>query len=406
LRYRFSLQYPKPLTEEEFDALKPLFLSGGFSRYASAMTEELEGLLAEFFGVKHAVACSSGTGAIHAALIALDLPTGSEVITTPITDVGVVLPIIYQNLIPVFADVDPTTFNLDSASVEARITPNTTAIIAVHLAGNPCPVDELRALADRHNLVLIEDCSQAHGARYKGRPAGSIGDIGIASLQQSKHMTSGEGGIIFTNNTALWERTKLSVDKGWTRFKSLRERRYEFLSLNYRYTGIQAAVVIPQMKRVGRILQQKRDLAGFLYERAKELADSVRCQRVLEGCEHAYYSFPMYVTEDEARRDALLEVLASTYGIECAYGYANPLPLYLCTAALEDPARHGRGLAYSSRRYPAGTCPVAEELLQRSFLIPFNEQFDVSDMTAIMDALAAALQGESGRPVRSEFPKK
>lgn len=396
MRYRFSLQYPKPLSAEEFEALRPLFLSGGFSRYASPVTDELERLMAEFFEVKHAVTCSSGTAAIHSALIALDLPPGSEVITTPITDVGVVLPIIYQNLIPVFADVDPTTFNLSAKSVEACVTKNTSAIIAVHLAGNPCPVEELRALADRHNIVLIEDCSQAHGARVLGRAAGSIGHIGIASLQQSKHITSGEGGVIFTNDAALWERIKLAVDKGWTRFKSLRERRYEFLSLNYRYTGIQAAVVIPQLKRVDGILQKKRDLAAFLYQRAKPLDGEVRCQRVLEGCQHSYYSFPMYITGDEARRDALLAAMASRHGVECAYGYANPLPLYLCTAALEDPVKHGRGLAYSSRRYPAGTCPAAEELLRTSFLIPFNEKFEVSDMVNIMDALATVVKDVAG----------
>jgi len=389
--YRFSLQYPKPLTNEEFEALRPLFLSGGFSRYASKVTDELEELVAKFFGVKHSVACSSGTAAIHSALIALDLPPGSEVITTPITDIGVVLPIIYQNLVPVFADVDPTTFNLSVDSVESRITKNTSAIIAVHLAGNPCPIDELLALANRHSIVLIEDCSQSHGAIYKGRPAGSIGHLGIASLQQSKHMTSGEGGVIFMNDDALWERTKLSVDKGWTRFKSLRERRYEFLSLNYRYTGIQAAAVIPQIKRIDGILGKKRKLAEYLYGRAKQLDRHVKCQRVIEGCTSSYYSFPMYVTRDMAIRDALLEHLGSKYDIECAYGYANPLPLYLCAAALEDPARHGRALAYSTRRYPKGLCPNAESLLEKSFLVPFNEMFTPDDMATIMDAVESAV---------------
>lgn len=390
--FRFSLQYPKPLTEDEFEALRPLFLSGGFSRYASTVTEELEVGLAELFGVKHAITCSSGTAAIHAALITLDLPVGSEVITTPITDVGVVLPIIYQNLIPVFADVDPTTFNLDPASVEAKITRNTSAIIAVHLAGNPAPIAELQAIARRHGIVLIEDCSQAHGAQYAGRPVGSHGDIAIASLQQSKHITSGEGGVILVNDDKVAARTRLAVDKGWQRFKSLRERRYDFLSLNYRYTGIQAAVVLPQLRRIDSILGPKRKLAAFLYKRLEQYADTLGFQRVVEGSVHSYYSFPMYVTGSMAFRDALLEYLEKELAMECAFGYANPLPLYLCTAALQDPKGQGRGLRYSDRTYPVGTCPAAENLLQRSFLIPFNERFDESDMTEMADRLGKAIE--------------
>ncbi len=391
-KYRFSLQYPKPLHGGELDRMNELAREGNFSRYTSDVTAELEKELASFFGVSHAVTCSSGTAAIHGALIGLDLPVGSEVITTPVTDVGVVLPIIYQNLIPVFADLDPTTYNLDPKSVEKLITPNTSCMIAVHLAGNPCPLDELLALAARHDIALIEDCSQAHGAQYRGRPVGSRGTLSIASLQQSKHITSGEGGVIMGNDTALMDRVRLSVDKGWTRFKSLRERRYEFLSLNYRYTGIQAAVVLPQMKRINTILEKKRRMAALLYERLAPLSEFIGCQRVLDGAVSSYYSFPTYVTRDEAFRDELVDLLAKDYEVECAYGYANPVPLYLCMAALEDPKKHGRGLRYTERSYPRGTCPVAEDLLQRSFLLPFNEKFSEVDVTEMVERLGKALE--------------
>ncbi|TSA14229.1 DegT/DnrJ/EryC1/StrS family aminotransferase [bacterium] len=391
-KYKFSLQYPKPIDEEESKVLKELVLSGNLSRYTSSITDELEQSMAEFFGTKFAVTCSSGTGAIHSALIALDLPVGSEVITTPVTDIGVVLPIIYQNLIPVFADLDDTTFNFDPESVAEKITPKTSAIIAVHLGGNPCALDELTRIAARHNVALIEDCSQAHGAEYKGRRVGSFGKVGIASLQQSKHISSGEGGVIFTDDSDLNERIKLSVDKGWTRYKGLHDRRYEFLSLNYRYTGIQAAVVLPQLKRVSRILNKKRRLADFLYERLKPYSEFVRCHRVLEGAKHSYYSFATYVTKDERFRDELLACLAKDFGVECAYGYANPVPLYLCAAALEDPKKFGRQLMYTQRSYPRGTCPKAEDLLSRSFLLPFNEMFDEEDMEEMANRLGKALE--------------
>lgn len=390
-KYRFSLQYPKPLDAADFALIETLLREGQFSRYTSKVTEQLETELAAFFGVKHAVTCSSGTAAVHVALIGLDLPVGSEVITTPVTDVGVVLPIIYQNLIPVFADLDPTTFNLDPKSVEARITPNTSAIIAVHLAGNPAPMDELLAIAKRHNIQLIEDCSQAHGAEYKGKRVGSMGQVGLASLQQSKHMTSGEGGVVLTNDDRLIERLRLTVDKGWTRYKSLRERRYEFLSLNYRYTGIQAAVMLPQMRKVDGILAKKRRLAALFQQQLAPFKGTIECHRVLDGATSSYYSFPTYVTKDEAFRDELLDLMAGEYNVECAWGYANPLPLYLCTAALEDPKKHGRGMKYSDRTYPKGTCPVAEDLLSRSFLLPFNEMFDESDVIEMTKRLGLAL---------------
>lgn len=390
-QYRFSLQYPKPISEDDLDTLRQLGRDGNFSRYTSDVTFELERELADFFGVRQAATCSSGTAAIHGALIALDLPVGSEVITTPVTDVGVVLPIIYQNLVPVFADLDPTTYNLDPKSVEASITPNTSAIIAVHLAGNPCPMDELIEISKRHGIALIEDCSQAHGAQYKGRPVGSLSTISIASLQQSKHITSGEGGVIFGDDEALIDRVRLAVDKGWTRYKSLRERRYEFLSLNYRYTGVQAALVLPQMRRIEALLAKKRRLASLLYERLAPFKDLIGCQRVVDGAVHSYYSFPTYVTAGEQFRDDLMEVLAKEFDVECAYGYANPVPLYLCTAALEDPKRHGRGMRYNDRTYPRGTCPVAEDLLSRSFLLPFNEKFDEADVIEMTDRLGQAL---------------
>jgi perosamine synthetase len=388
--YEFSLQYPKPLMADEIREFETLLRSGDFSRYTSDVTDLAERGMAEMFGTKHAVACSSGTGAIHAALIALDLPVGSEVITTSVTDVGVVLPIIYQNLIPVFADLDPTTFNLDPRSVEAQITPRTSAVIAVHLAGNPCPLDELKQICDRAEIVLIEDCSQAHGAEYKGDRVGGIGAVGVASLQQSKHISSGEGGVIVTDDDALFERLKLAVDKGWTRHKGLKERRYEFLSLNYRFTGLQAATLIPQLKRLDSILGKKRKLASHLYSRAQEFAPTIHCQRVLEGALSSYYSFPMYVTANEAFRNEMLGALEAL-GIRSAYGYANPLPLYRCVAALEDPVKFGRGFEYAERKYLPGLCPVAEDLLSRSFLIPFNERFEISDMDAIMDRLGEAI---------------
>ena len=150
----------------------------------------------EICPLEHVMTCSSGTAALHIAVGAMGLVPGDEVITSPITDIGTVIGVIYQQGVPVFADLGASTLNLDPASVEACITPRTKAIIAVHLAGNPCKMQELRAIADKHGLVLIEDSCQAWGAKYRGAPIGTLGDISCWSLQNSKHITTGDGGVV------------------------------------------------------------------------------------------------------------------------------------------------------------------------------------------------------------------
>ena len=172
--------------------------------------------LAALYGADLAVASTSGTAAIHIAIGAINPEPGDEIITAPITDGGTIVPILYQNAIPVFADIDRT-YNMDPASVERQITPRTKAILVVHLFGNPCDMDAMVDIACRHGLWLIEDCSQAHQTTYKGRLLGYLGDVGCFSLQQSKHMTTGDGGVTITNNLALANRLINFRDKGWNR---------------------------------------------------------------------------------------------------------------------------------------------------------------------------------------------
>jgi len=186
-----------PFDYRELKKLREALLSQNLCCIDGQMVRDLERRFAFAYGVPYGVASTSGTAAIHVALGALDLNPGDEVITAPITDMGTIIPIISQGAIPVFADIDRT-YNMDPASVEQRITPRTKAIIAVHLFGNPCDMDAMVAVASRHKLPLIEDCSQAHWTHYKGRLVGTIGDIGCFSLQQSKHMTTGDGGMTIT----------------------------------------------------------------------------------------------------------------------------------------------------------------------------------------------------------------
>lgn len=191
---------------EELKLLKEVVESGCLFRYCSRMVKKFEEEFAEFIGVKHAVASTSGTAALHVATGAAGIGPGMEVITSPITDMGTIISIMGQNAIPVFADLNPDTYTLDPEDLRKRITDKTRAVIAVHLFGQMCEMDEIREITDEHGLLLIEDCAQSILAEYKGNLAGTIGDLACFSLQQSKHMFTGDGGVTVTNREDLAEK--------------------------------------------------------------------------------------------------------------------------------------------------------------------------------------------------------
>ena len=248
--FKFILQYPTPLEDKDLKDLNEIARSGNFSRYSSNYVIELEKDLANYYGTKHAITCTSGTAALHGALVALDFEYGSEIIMTPVADIGVVLPVIYENLIPVFGDLDSTTFNISLESIKSKYTKKTKAVIAVHLAGSPADIVSISKFCKEKNLVLLEDFSQAHGATINGRKVGSFGDISYGSFQQSKQITCGEGGVIVTNSDELKRRSFIGVDKGWQRDLPLEERFYEFLAPNVRFNSVQAAILKPQIAKL------------------------------------------------------------------------------------------------------------------------------------------------------------
>ena len=218
--------------------------------------------------VKYVHTCSSGTAAIHIAVCAARIGLGDEVITSPVTDIGTVIPIIYQQAVPVFADLGLGTHNLDVADVERRITPKTKAIIAVHLTGNPCDMDALKALADRHKLILIEDCCQAWGAKSRGRPIGTIGHIACFSFQNSKHITCGDGGVVASNDERFGPLLQKFGDKGNERGGKVR---FDEFATNYRMTEPQAAVAAAQFTRLEGIVSKRARLGKLLTENISDL---------------------------------------------------------------------------------------------------------------------------------------
>src|SRR4029078_5905771 len=205
--------------------------------------------------------CSSGPAALPTAVAAAGIGPGDEVITTGITDVGTVIGVLYQQGVPVFADLSPNSYNLDPADVERKITPKTKAIIAVHLAGNPCRMEELKSIADKHNLVLIEDCAQAWGAKYRGKPVGTIGHIACFSLQQTKQITAGDGGVVGSNDERFGPLLQRYGDKGANR---LHPGLQTIFATNYRMTELQAGFAAAQLTRLAKIVSTRSKMGKSL----------------------------------------------------------------------------------------------------------------------------------------------
>lgn len=340
---------------------------------------QLEEMFAEKNGVRFAIACNSGTAAIHAALIAGGISPGDEVITAPITDMGTVIPILYQGAIPIFADLDPQTITLSPEAVEAAITPRTRAVLAVHLWGNACDLDSLRALCDRHDLLLIEDCAQACGSHYKGCPVGTRGAIGCFSLNEFKQISCGDGGIILTDDEALATRLRLATDKAYNRQVTGALRQPAFLAGNYRMTELQGAVALAQLRKLDDIVERRRRWCGELNRRLRGLA-GLTLPTPTNGCNPSWWNYPMQVVPDAlgvdsdtfaaALRAEGLPVGAHYIGA-CVYAY----PVFAEHSAFA----HGEH-PYARQKYRQGLCPEAERILRDIVMLSINEAYTEDDL--------------------------
>lgn len=243
------------------DVLKSDYLTTG------PKIAEFEQAVASYTGAKYAVAISNGTSALHAACFAAGIGQGDEVITTPLTFAASANCVLYCGGTPVFADVDPYTYNIDPEDIRKKITDKTKAIIAVHLAGQPCDMDEIHSIAQEHNLIVIEDGAHALGSVYKGKKVGCLSDMTTFSFHPVKPITTGEGGMIMTDNEELYKRLVLFRSHGITRDNSMMTRNegpwfYQQLDLgyNYRITDIQCALGCSQMRKLDKFLKRRREL--------------------------------------------------------------------------------------------------------------------------------------------------
>jgi perosamine synthetase len=373
--------------QEEALVLKAL-RSGCLSRNGGTMVRQLEQKFAAAIGVEHAVACSSGTACVHLAVAALDLEPGDEVIVPPITDIGSILPVLWQNAIPVFADVDPLTMVLDPVSVEAAITKRTKALIAVHLAGNCCPMNELLAICRRYGIALIEDASQAYWAEYNGKLVGSMGDMACFSLQQSKHITCGEGGLMATSNAGYARRALLFSDKAWPRDSgALGSCRFLFLSQNYRMSELNGAVALAQLRKIESIVERRRQRAAQLIGELEDV-EGMAAPLTRPEVKHSFWLFMLRVTSPNVDTQAFGEALVAE-GVPAWVRYMVD-PLYL-SPIFTQPSTYGTSgypfTPYAHQVYARGLCPQSEQALAQTIAIHWNENYTEGHVRQIAAAI-------------------
>jgi dTDP-4-amino-4,6-dideoxygalactose transaminase len=274
----------------------------------------LEERFADLCGVKHAVATTSGTTALHVALLANGIEPGDEVITTPFTFIASVNSILFVGARPVLVDIDQETFNIDVNKIEAAITPKTKAIMPVHLYGQVCQMDEILALSEKYNLRVIEDSCQAVGATYRGKTAGSFG-TGAFSLYATKNVMSGEGGMITTNDDQVAELCRMIRNHGM-------KRRYyhDMLGFNFRMSDLHAAIGLAQMERLDEFTQKRRENAAFLSENI----NSVVVPKVSDECEHVWHQYTIRVTNGRDRDLAIKQLNDAGIGTGIFY----PIPAH------------------------------------------------------------------------------
>ena len=375
--------------EEEERLVLEALRSGCLSRNGGTMVKRLETAFAGMLGVEHAVACSSGSAAVHLAVAALDLEPGDEVIVPPITDIGSIAPILWQNAVPVFADVDPATMVLDPESVSRSVGPRTRAIIAVHLAGQPCNMAALGAIASAHKLALIEDCAQAYWAEYGGRLVGTMGDMACFSLQQSKHITCGEGGLMVTGNAAYAQRARLFADKAWPRDNSsLGSCRFLFLAQNYRMSELEGAVALAQLSKVAAAVERRRERAAELTAMLRTIP-GVCPPCVPPGTRHSYWLYMLRVNRGDAGR---FGDIMKAEGVPAWPQYTvDPLYLSPLFTARQTYGTSGQPLSdFGRQEYRRGLCPNAEAALRSVVAVWWNENYTTAHVEQIAQAIRKA----------------
>jgi perosamine synthetase len=358
------------LDEREEELVLEVLRSGRLS--LGPTIDRFEELLAERVGAPYVAAVSSGTAGLHMLAHIAGIGPGDEVVTSPISFASSANCFIFEGGVPVFADVEPRTLNLDPAALEAAITERTKAVVAVDMFGYPCELDEIRAICERHGLALIEDSAEALGAEYKGRPVGSHGVAGVFGFYPNKQLATGEGGVVFTHSEEEWQlvrslRNQGRAYEGGAWFNHVR------LGFNYRWTDVQAAIGIAQLEKLDRLLSLRSQAAD-------------RYGRLLEGVDVE----TLCADDTDHKRSWFVYVVALPAGADRARVMAELREQGIGTAEYV-PCVHLQPYMRETYGFSEGVCPVAEEVASRTLALPFYPQLEAEDQERVVKALRAAL---------------
>jgi len=365
---RRKILFSKPyFTDEDIGEItsniQKVLLSGWLT--SGPNVRKLEEQFSKFIGTSYAVALNSCTAALHSVLLALDIKGGDEVIVPADTFVATANAALYVGARPVFADSDPETFNISLEDVQNKVSKRTKAIIAVHLGGNPCDMKELGEMAEDYEITLIEDCAHAHGAKYKGSNCGTFGVAGAFSFYPTKIMTTGEGGMITTDQKDLAEKTMIIRNHGRAGYGP-----HEIVEMgyNYRLSDIHAVMGLTQLKRLDMFLKQRNVLAG-IYRKGLKIS-WIKPQQVRDGNTSSYYAYIVKLTDNAPiTRDELVKRL-NDHGVMTSIVY-HPV--------------HLQPLYVNLFGYQAPMLPVAEELGIRSFALPLYNGMSVDEANYVVE---------------------
>ncbi|AEU35843.1 DegT/DnrJ/EryC1/StrS family aminotransferase [Granulicella mallensis] len=373
-------------SQEEIAAVTRVLESGKVNYWTGDQGRQFEAEFAAFTGCKHAIALANGTVALELALQALGIGPGDEVISTSRTFIASASCTVMRGATPVMADVDRDSQNITAETIRAVLTPRTRAIIAVHLAGWPCDMDPILDLAREHGLKVIEDCAQAHGATYKGRPVGSMGDVNAFSFCQDKILTTGgEGGMLTTNDTALWSRAWAYKDHGKS-YDAVYHRHHppgyrwlhESFGTNWRLTEMQSAIGRLQLGKLPQWVQARRELADVLTERFSAMP-ALRITKPTAESMHSFYKYYVFLRTERLRegwdRQRIADAI-NAEGVPCFSGSCSEIYLEK---------------AFPAELRPPTRLPVAQELGETSLMFLVHPTLNKSDMEDAADAVEKVL---------------
>lgn len=383
-------------TQEEADAVSQVLLSNKVNYWTGTECREFEKEFANWCGTQYAIALGNGTLALDVALQAMDIAEGDEVIVTPRSFIASVSTVVNAGAMPVFADVEADTGNISARTIAPHITDKTKAIICVHLAGWPCDMDEIMALAKQHNLYVIEDCAQAHGAKYKGKPVGSIGHVGAWSFCQDKIMTTGgEGGMVTTNNKDLWQKMWEFKDHG-KNYDSIYNKQHppgfrwlhDSFGTNWRMMEMQAVIGRIQLKRMAEWTKIRTAHANILQSALMPFAeagwlripDTVFAEQMGENSVHAYYKYYVYVRPENLPQGVTCDSILNALNEQKIPAFSGSCSeIYLERAFDNHPSR------------PAERLPVAKELGETSLMFLVHPTLTMAEMQTIANTTVETL---------------